>query len=132
MNDYTSPMGRAVFGAIIAAIVIKLFLFDLILADGDSMSPTIKSGTILVINRLQYGLRFPGQLTYLVRWASPKPGEVVVFYTPDGKLAVKRCEESAEQGSFFALGDNSLQSYDSRSYGRIPADNTIGRVLGIK
>jgi signal peptidase I len=130
-NDYTSTMGRAVFGAIIAAIIIKLFLFDLILADGDSMSPAIKNGTVLVINRLQYGLRFPGQQAYLVRWASPKPGEVVVFYTPDGELAVKRCEESMEQ-AFFALGDNSLQSYDSRSYGVIPAENAIGRVLGIK
>jgi signal peptidase I len=132
MNDYTSTMGRAVFCAIIAAVIIKLFLFDLILADGDSMSPAIKSGTVLVINRLQYGLRFPGQQAYLVRWASPKPGEVVVFYTPGGELAVKRCEESTERGAFFAQGDNSLQSYDSRSYGQIPVDNTIGRVLGIK
>ena len=125
-------MGRAVILAILAAIIIKLFLFDFILAEGNSMSPTIKNGTILLINKLQYGLRFPGQRGYLIRWAAPAPGEVVVFYTPSGELAVKRCEESENSGTFIARGDNDLQSYDSRSYGHIPTDNIIGRVLGIK
>ena len=132
MNDYTSTMGRAVFLALIAAVIIKLFLFDLILADGNSMSPAIKSGTVLVINRLQYGLRFPGQEGYLLRWAAPRPGEIVVFHTPDGELAVKRCEEINNGDAFYARGDNDLLSYDSRSYGQIPADNIIGKVLGIK
>ncbi|HCC37574.1 MAG TPA: S26 family signal peptidase [Treponema sp.] len=125
-------MGRAILWAVCAGVVIKLFLFDLMLAEGKSMEPAIKSGTILVVNRLQYGLRFPGQKNYLIRWAAPKTGEVVVFYTPAGELAVKRCEEISGEEAFFAIGDNSLQSYDSRSYGMIPADNTIGKVLGIK
>ena len=132
MNDYTSPMGRAVFLAILMGVIMKLFLFDIILADGNSMSPTIKSGTILIINRLQYGFRFPGQQNYLVRWALPKPGEIVVFRTPGGELAVKRCEELEDSAAFIARGDNELYSYDSRSYGKVPIENIIGRVLGIK
>jgi type IV secretory pathway protease TraF len=56
---------------------------------------------------------------------------VVVFYTPLGELAVKRCGEI--RGNFFiALGDNGPQSYDSRVYGPVPADNIIGKVLGVK
>lgn len=116
--------------AIIAAVVIKLFLIDFMIADGNSMEPTIKNGAMLVINRLQYGLRFPGQRGYLIRWGSPRPREVVVFYTPEGQLAVKRCMELTQEG-FFAQGDNRLQSYDSRSYGPVPIDNTFGKVLGI-
>ena len=96
------------------------------------MKPTIKNGAILVINRLQYGLRFPGQRGYLIRWGAPRPGDVVVFYTPDGQLAVKRCRELAPGDQFIAQGDNSLQSYDSRSYGPIPVNNTFGKALGIK
>jgi signal peptidase I len=118
-------------GALAAALVIKLLAFDFIIAEGDSMEPAIHSGTVLLINRLQYGLRFPGQRGYLVRWAVPKHGEVLVFYTPSGDMAVKRCEGLTERGDFIALGDNSLQSYDSRSYGPVPPDNTIGKVLGI-
>jgi signal peptidase I len=112
-----------------AAVCIKLFLFDLMIAEGDSMEPSIHSGAVLVINRLQYGFRFPGQRGYVLRWGGPKTGEVVVFYTPSGGIAVKRCGP-VEEDAFTALGDNSLQSYDSRSYGPLPAENLVGKVLG--
>jgi len=123
-------MTKAVLGAFAAALVIKLFLFDFIIAEGNSMEPAIQSGSILVVNRLQYGLRFPGQTGYLIRWAAPRQGELVVFYTPSGDIAVKRCNDLAGGGEFIAQGDNSLQSYDSRSYGPVSADATIGKVLG--
>jgi len=123
-------MTKAVLGAFVTALVIKLFLFDFIIAEGNSMEPAIRSGSILVINRLQYGLRFPGQAGYLVRWAEPRQGELVVFYAPSGDIAVKRCGNLAGRGEFIAQGDNSLQSYDSRSYGPVSADAIIGKVLG--
>jgi signal peptidase I len=125
-------MAKAVFAALAVALLIKLFLLDFIVAEGNSMEPAIRSGTVLVVNRLQYGFRFPGQKGYLVRWAVPSQGEIVVFYAPSGNIAVKRCGGLTENGEFTAEGDNSLQSYDSRSYGPIPADNTIGKVLGKK
>jgi signal peptidase I len=125
-------MARAVLWAFLAAILIKLFLLDFIIAEVDSMEPAIRSGTVLVINRMQYGLRFPGQRGYLIRWAAPKQGEVVVFYAPTGNIAVKRCDGAEQSGVFMAQGDNSLRSYDSRSYGPVSADATIGKVLGKK
>lgn len=96
------------------------------------MNPSIKSGNVLIINRLAYGFRPPLQKTYLCRWALPDKGNVIVFYTPAGDLAVKRCSEVLSDGRFIALGDNSLESYDSRSYGPVPVDNILGRVIGIK
>jgi len=127
---------KPVFLALIIALVLKLFLIDLIIAQGHSMEPTIKNGDILIISRLRYGMRLPLQREYLVRWAMPKTGEVVVFYTPSGELAVKRCTEiiddryAARKTRFFAVGDNSLDSFDSRSYGSVPVENIIGKVLG--
>jgi signal peptidase I len=123
-------MTKAVLGAFAAALVIKLFFFDFIIAEGNSMEPAIHSGSVLVVNRLQYGLRFPGQAGYLIRWASPQQGELVVFYTPSGDIAVKRCGDLPNKGEFMAHGDNRLQSYDSRSYGPVSTDATIGKVLG--
>jgi signal peptidase I len=125
-------MRKAVLGAFVLGIFIKIFLFDLMVTEGTSMAPAIKPGTVLLISRLVYGLRVPWKDRYLLRWSVPREGDVVVFYTPAGDLAVKRCKEVGDKGEFTALGDNSLQSYDSRSYGPVPLDRIIGKVLGVK
>jgi signal peptidase I len=125
-------MAKAAAGAIITAILIKLFLFDLMIAEGRSMEPAIQNGALLVVNRLKYGLRLPWGQGFLIRWSSPKPGEVVVFYTPSGDLAVKRCDSITGKGEYIVRGDNSLQSLDSRSYGPVREDDIIGKVLGIR
>jgi signal peptidase I len=125
-------IGRAIIGAFIAALVMKLFLFDFMIAEGRSMLPAIQPGKILLISKFSYGFRLPVSGVYLLRWALPRPGEIVVFYNPLGEIAVKRCGKSSGGGSFYALGDNRLQSYDSRIYGPVAADNIIGKVLGIK
>jgi signal peptidase I len=132
VNHYTGDMTKAVLGAFAVAIIIKLFIFDFIVAEGNSMEPAIHSGSVLIVNRLQYGLRFPWQQGYLVRWAAPRQGDLVVFYSPLGGIVVKRCGAVTGNGEFIAQGDNSLQSYDSRSYGAVSADSTIGKVMGKK
>ena len=121
---------KAVLWALAAALILKFFFFDFMIAQGNSMEPAIKNGAVLIISRLRYGLRLPWQQDYLFRWSRPKEGEVVVFYTPSGELAVKRCTALTDRGGFIAEGDNSPASYDSRSYGPVPADNIIGKVLG--
>jgi len=98
------------------------------------MEPAINDGDILFVSFLRYGIRYPGKrgangTCYLIRWAQPREGEVVVFYTPEGDKAVKRCAELVDKRSFYAQGDNSLTSLDSRSYGAVPVDNIIGKVL---
>ena len=123
-------MLKAVVLALFAALMLKLLVFDFMIAQGSSMEPAIQNGTVLVINRLRYGLRLPWRQNYLIRWAEPRVGDVLVFYTPMGELAVKRCIALTGCGSFFAAGDNELASYDSRSYGQVPFDNIIGKVLG--
>ena len=122
----------AILSALVAALILKMFFFDFMIAQGESMSPTISSGRVLIINRLAYGFRPPLQKAYLCRWALPDDGNIVIFYTPLGDLAVKRCAGVLSDGRFLALGDNSLESYDSRAYGPVPLDNILGRVVGIK
>ncbi|MDR2371102.1 MAG: S26 family signal peptidase [Treponema sp.] len=124
-------MRKAVLGAFVLGLLLKFFIFDLMIAEGNSMYPSIRPGSILVISRLVYGFRLPWMKNYIVRWNAPKEGEIVVFYTPSGGLAVKRCVEITGR-YFMALGDNGPQSFDSRSYGAVPADHIIGRVLGVK
>ena len=131
MGKAAAP-GKAVFLALITALIMKLVLFDFMIAEGHSMYPVIKPGKVLLVYKLSYGLRLPGSGRYILRWAVPKEGDIVVFFTPYGEIAVKRCGNTLPDNDFYALGDNASQSYDSRSYGPVPADNIIGRVMGIK
>ena len=120
---------KAIIFALAAALILKVFFFDFIIAQGQSMEPAIKNGDVLIVSRLRYGIRLPWRQKYLICWAQPKTGEVVVFYTPTGELAVKRCSSIIDDRRFYAEGDNFLASYDSRSYGAVPVDNIIGKVL---
>ncbi|MDR0525299.1 MAG: S26 family signal peptidase [Spirochaetaceae bacterium] len=126
----TNP-GRAILGAFCIALIMKVFLFDFMVAEGRSMLPAIQPGTVMVVLKTAYGLRLPGAEEYLFRWSQPKPGEVIIFYAPDGVLAVKRCASVPEAWTFIVLGDNSKDSKDSRSYGPIGFDCIIGKVLGM-
>ena len=118
--------------AFVVAFFIKFFLFDFMVAEGHSMDPAIRPGTVLFVSRIFYGIRLPWSGSYIVQWRDVREGDVVVFYTPHGDIAVKRCMEILNDGTFYARGDNSSQSYDSRNYGTIPKSSIIGRVLRIK
>ena len=128
----TGHTGKAIIGAFIAAMTIKVFFLDFMITEGHSMVPAIKPGTILLVCKVFYGFRIPGSGAYLLRWGEPRQGDIVVFYTPLGEIAVKRCGENMSGNMFYALGDNKTQSYDSRNYGPVSNDSIIGKVLGIK
>jgi len=144
----------SILAAFAASLLLKLFCFDFIITEGGSMQPAINNGTILVVNKLFYGFRLPFSGRYLVRWRSPGNGEVLVFYTPKKIIAVKRCLlfEDGQPGSgqpgesragdnrnnriedkrWLALGDNAVNSYDSRSYGPLPFDSIIGKAMFLR
>ena len=128
----STPAGKTVIWALVTVLIMKLLVFDFMVAEGHSMQPVINPGKILLVVKTGYGLRLPGSGRYILRWAFPKEGDIVVFVTPWGEIAVKRCGEIYEENYFYALGDNNLHSYDSRSYGPVPIDNIIGKVLGIR
>ena len=124
--------GRAIIWAFITALLVKIFVIDFMIAEGHSMFPIIKPGKILLVCKTYFGVRLPGSFDYVIQWKTPKEGDVVVFYTPHGDIAVKRCGEVLPGELFLALGDNSSQSFDSRSYGPVPNKNIIGKVIGIR
>ncbi|MDR1143916.1 MAG: signal peptidase I [Spirochaetaceae bacterium] len=122
---------KPVLLAFIAVLFFKLFVADLMITQGRSMLPTLQPGSVLVVNKAAYGFRVPLLDVYLLRWSVPRSGDMVVFYTPLGERAVKRCFY-VNEGAFFARGDNDLESFDSRSYGLIPVDHILGKVVAVK
>lgn len=125
---------RAVLAAFAVILCAKTFALDFMVADGVSMAPTIMPGSMIVVNKAAYGLRMPFIDGYLVRWTRPREGDVVVFPSPLGHIAVKRCffPTDTPAGHFMALGDNAAASYDSRNYGPVSIDAVLGKVVGIR
>lgn len=147
------------------AIFVKLFILDIVVVSGTSMTPTIKDGQIIFINKLAYGIVKPFSSSFFIQWETPKQNDIVIYLYND-KMVVKRCvaieltpleysnnseysvkvnekliplteqqfhriknSDRVPQGMIFAVGDNYLESVDSRNYGFVSVNNIIGKVL---
>lgn len=140
--------GGAIALATILALVARAFLVDLAVVEGRSMEPSFSRGSIVLVVRCAYGLRFPGPAgTYWLRWGRPRPGEIVMAYPKaSGRRVVKRVESVGPEargwggtaegrlppGEVFLLGDNLRESRDSREYGPVDADDVAGRVVRLR
>ncbi|MFZ4720660.1 MAG: signal peptidase I [Ilumatobacteraceae bacterium] len=142
---------------LLALFVVRFFVAEPVMTNGESMSPTFHDGDALVVDHVTY------------RFRDPRIGEIVVATTPDtGAQVVKRVvalagdtigiedgvlvrngarvdEPFADQsqmgghfwgpitvpdGHVFLLGDNRLTSVDSRRYGPVSLDDVEGRSMG--
>ncbi len=86
---------------IFTALIIKFFILDLMIVNGNSMEPAIKNSRPIIINKLNYGLVIPFGSTTLFQWKKASVNDVVIYLYED-KYVVKRC--IATEG--MALGYN--------------------------
>lgn len=72
--------------ALVVALALALFVRSLVVQafkiPSGSMLATLQIGDHLLINKLRYGLHMPILGGYIVRYADPQPGDVVVFVYP--------------------------------------------------
>ena len=143
--------------AALACVALAAFLrVQLLWVPSPSMVPTLKVGDHVIASDLRYGVRAFD--AFLVRWATPKAGDVVVFKAPPwvpvnaGTSWVKRVlagpgERVAltsaqhvgltcgardcvvDDGYLYVVGDNPSNSLDSRFWGAVPIDNVEGTPL---
>ncbi len=134
-----------------AALVVGALLRPFRVA-GRSMAPTLRDGSVVLVDRTAF------------LWRAPRRGDLVVFRSPEWGLAVKRVValpgdrvefsdgEVAVNGrpfmasaspqdhgrwrvvlvppqTFFCVGDNLRESLDSRRTGPVPASLLVGRVV---
>jgi nickel-type superoxide dismutase maturation protease len=85
---------------------------EIFIIKGDSMLPTLRQGDLVFIN--------PS--------VKPKIGDIVLFRHPfkQSVKAVKRLARITADGRYFLVGDNILESSDSRSFGAISVKDVLG------
>ena len=88
---------------------------------GNSMLPLLQPGDLVLVNQSAYADRLP------------EPGELVVARHPDRPswLLVKRVAAVLDDEKCLLIGDNPVESTDSRSFGAVPLDLILGRVTSV-
>jgi signal peptidase I len=150
------PRALVVVLAVVAiALVLRAFVAEPFSIPSDSMSPTLTRGDHVLVDKLAYRGGGEPRAGELVVFHAPGTGDIMLKRVvavggqtvgiEDGLLVVdgrKPREPYADadaidsvffgpvrvpEGSVFVLGDNRLDSKDSRSLGAVPADEVIGR-----
>jgi len=75
---------RSLVFALLAAFALRYFVVEPFQIPSGSMIPTLLVGDHLFVSKMHYGIPNPFAKghQYFVRWASPSPGDVVVFRAP--------------------------------------------------
>ena len=102
---------------IIAVLLIRTFGAMTVRVTGASMAPALRDGQYLLVERVSY------------RFRAPRPGEVVVFFTPPAGHALIKRAVYLRQDGLFVRGDNRAQSRDSRHFGAVPYKLLAGRAV---
>lgn len=103
------------------------------LLSGDSMSPTIHDGDVVISNstllrnKIELGdivvmMINQGHRRYLKRVVGVE--NMLAFFRSDVPYCLK-------EGEYWLEGDNTRQSYDSRDFGPVPEGRIIRKVTGV-
>ncbi|MFI7638336.1 signal peptidase I [Nonomuraea sp. NPDC049400] len=138
---------------LILAVMMLRAQFVIVTVEGDSMAPLLRPGDQLVVRRKGLEQIRAGDIVVLeppdsrggpgrsesvglrgrhwvIKRAAALPGEPVpegLTYAPD----VPR-EAIVPAGRLFVLGDNAINSIDSRAYGSVPGRDVLGVVIHIR
>ena len=138
---------------IVVIILLRLFVITTISVSGTSMSPTLKDGDVMLLSKLHYNFneikRFDIIVVHhkgedIIKRVIGLPGEKVeyidnVLYingekvdepfehkkTDDFNLS-KWNTEVVPENSYFVVGDNRTDSYDSRYFGFVSRNDIAG------
>ncbi len=148
----------AVVAALVIALLIRGYVFEIVRIQGPSMNDTLAGGDFVLITKFDYKLRepqpfevvycsFPNQAGSFVKRIVAKPGDTLAIQ--DGKTLVNGQEVSEPyvdypaqsdygpvvlgEDQYFVMGDNRARSNDSRSseVGVLSRDRIHGKVRSI-
>ncbi len=89
-GTFRKQAARCLAIGLLAGISLKLFAADILHISGSSMEPGIRDGSVVLVNKLAYGIVQPFGDRLLCSWAEPAAGDIVI-YLYNNKIIIKRC-----------------------------------------
>lgn len=145
-------------GAVLAALLLRLFVFELVRVDGPSMQPTLANNQTVFVEKISSSrgdierfdvviVHYPGREGAYIKRVVGLPGDTIEIRN-DGHLYINGEQQEepyileqfiipgydpyvVPDDCYFVMGDNRNDSMDSRSenVGPIPKDEVIGHAL---
>lgn len=143
--------------AVVIALTVRMFVFEITRVDGPSMQPTLYTDEQILVNKLAYAFgaapkrfdiiicRYPDGDAHYVKRVIGLPGETIAVM--EGRVYINgkplendmRNEPMADtmaplrvpEGYVFVMGDNRNDSLDSRQKGPIALSEIIGRATAV-
>jgi signal peptidase I len=85
------PYAKSFAVALALTVFLRGFVVQAFQIPSGSMLPTLQIGDYLLVSKFRYGLRIPLAGGWFLRYADPRPGEVIVFtHAESGQDFVKR------------------------------------------
>ncbi|MBO5235629.1 MAG: signal peptidase I [Spirochaetaceae bacterium] len=137
-KNHLPPIMFLVLGLIVG-ILLKLFVFDILVVEGTSMEPAITEGNKICAFKLAYGIVKPFGDELLIQWAEPKVGDIILYFY-NNRAVIKRCVAVAGMSLDFSddseytlfVGENKISLSESQ-YQRIKYSSYVpeGMILAI-
>lgn len=119
---------KALFIAIILAIVIRYFLFTPIIVDGQSMVPTLHNHNRMIVNKISYKIGKPERFDIIVFKATPTKDYIKrVIGLPGDHIAYK---DDVLYVNGKPIAEPYLQNYKAQTDGLLTYDFTLEEVTG--
>lgn len=152
-TEHKKEKGQILHSVVIAAVITLLFCsrYTIICVSGESMQPVFESGSIVIVDKWAVPHRGDIVVAYLEEMecniikrvvaeggstVSMEKGRLILNreYVEEPYLLQENQEETWEEiqvpfGMYFLLGDNRLQSVDSRHFGCVTKDMIKGTVI---
>ncbi len=83
--------------------ILRAFFYEMYIIPSGSMQPTVYAGDVVLVNKYQYGWKFPGTNRLLMSYQSPQRGDVIVFLDPQAPTQRKMIKR------LIAIGGDHIQ-----------------------
>lgn len=90
---------EAILYAVLLTVILRAFVLQAFRIPSESMLNTLLVGDFLFVNKLDYGAKIPLTDVRLPGFGHPRPGDVIVFQSPEDRRTdlIKRCVATAGQ-----------------------------------